>query len=113
MPTFRTSAKAGNTVYVAGMVGRDVDGSPVTGLAAQTAHALRRVSAVLRDHAASLSDVVRLRIYVTDVTRWASEVLPTLAEAFDDTLPPATVVQVVAFVEPWMEIEIDAEATAP
>ncbi len=110
MVTYRTSAVAGTTVFVAGMVGRDPAGQGLDGLGPQAARSLERIAGVLAVHGLDLSDVVRLRIYMIDISSWPTEVRPVVAKAFADELPPAAVLEVGAFVEPWMEIEIEVEA---
>ena len=56
-----------------------------------------------------LSDVVRTRIYVTDISRWR-EIAAVHAEVFGDIRPAATMVEVAALIAPELLVEIEADA---
>ena len=71
--------------------------------------ALEIIAAALADCGAALTDVVRTRIYVTDIEHWA-EVGRAHGEVFGDVRPASTMVQVVALVEAELLVEIEAEA---
>ena len=58
---------------------------------------------------AGLSDVIRTRIYVTDISRWR-EVGAVHAEFFGAVRPAATMVEVAALIEPGLLVEIEADA---
>ena len=58
---------------------------------------------------AALADVVRTRIYVTDISRWR-KVGEVHAQVFGDTRPAATMVEVSALIAPELLVEIEAEA---
>jgi enamine deaminase RidA (YjgF/YER057c/UK114 family) len=79
---------------------------------AQTAQAIANVGAALAGLGASLADVVRTRIYVTDISRW-EEVGRAHAEAFGEARPATSMVQVAALVDPRMLVEIEAVAYRP
>lgn len=106
---FRSSGVAGRLVALAGVVGRDEDGGPVAGLLPQTTRVLARIESVLSEHGLDRSHVIRLRIYMVDVSDWPA-VLQVLTEWFGPTLPAATVVGDVTLVEPWMLLEIETDA---
>ena len=78
-------------------------------MAAQARRCLAIIEEALVEAGASLSDVVRTRIFVTDITLW-EEAATAHAEAFRDVRPAATIVQVSALVAPEMLVEIEAEA---
>ena len=67
--------------------------------ALQTREALRRIAIALSEAGATLSDVVRTRIYVTDISRWR-EVAAVHAEIFGEIRPAATMVEVAALIAP-------------
>jgi enamine deaminase RidA (YjgF/YER057c/UK114 family) len=78
----------------------------------QTREVLRRIGIALNEAGADLSDVVRTRIYVTDIARWR-EVATAHAEVFGQIRPAATMVEVAALVEPGLLVEIEADAYSP
>ena len=82
---------------------------PVTSIAAQTREALRRIEIALGEVGASLTDVVRTRMYVTDISRWR-EVGAVHAEVFGDIRPVATMVEVSALISPELMVEIEVDA---
>ena len=79
------------------------------GIAAQTREALRRIEIALQKVGASLSDVVRTRIFVTDISMW-EEVGAVHAEVFGDIRPVATMVEVSALISPELLVEIEVDA---
>jgi enamine deaminase RidA (YjgF/YER057c/UK114 family) len=72
---------------------------------------LQRIQKALSDLGAGLSDVIRTRIYVTDISRW-QEVGAVHAEFFGAVRPAATMVEVAALIEPGLLVEIEADAYA-
>ena len=90
-------------MVVAGTTGAGDD------IAAQTREALRRIAMALREAGASMSDVVRTRMYFTDISRW-HEVGTVHAEVFGDVGPVATMVEVSALISPELMVEIEADA---
>ena len=70
---------------------------------------MRRIEIALEGAGAALTDVVRTRIYVTDISRWR-EVGAVHAEVFGDIRPAATMVEVSALIAPELMVEIEADA---
>uniref|UniRef100_UPI0031D15623 Rid family hydrolase n=1 Tax=Mycobacterium sp. TaxID=1785 RepID=UPI0031D15623 len=66
----------------------------------------------LLEAGAALSDVVRTRVYVTDIARWR-DVAAVHAEVFGQIRPAATMVEVAALIEPGLLVEIEADAYSP
>jgi enamine deaminase RidA (YjgF/YER057c/UK114 family) len=100
---YSRAVRVGPLVSVAGTTGSGDD------LAAQTRDALRRIEAALGEAGAALTDVVRTRIYVTDISRWR-EVGNVHAEVFGQIRPVATMVEVSALIAPGLLVEIEADA---
>lgn len=88
-----------------------VSGTTAAGetVADQAREALRRIETALAEVGASLSDVVRTRIFVTDISR-SQEVGAVHAEAFGGIRPAATMVEVSALISPELMVEIEADA---
>lgn len=85
--------RIGNHVLVAGTIGAGDD------IVAQTRDALRRMESALTHGGASLSEVVRTRIYVTDISR-GPDVGAVHAEVFGAVRPASTMVEVSALISP-------------
>jgi enamine deaminase RidA (YjgF/YER057c/UK114 family) len=76
---------------------------------AQTRQVLATIAAALERAGFTLADVVRTRIFVTDISRW-EEVGRIHGEVFGDIRPATTMVQVAALIDPELLVEIEAEA---
>ena len=103
--------RAGNVIYVTGTAPVDPDGSvhaPGDGYP-QTVRCLEIIRGALESLGASLQDVVRTRMFVTDISRW-EEYGQGHREAFGDHPPTTTLVEVGSLIHPDMLIEIEAEA---
>ena len=101
----------GDSCWVSGTTDAGPDGrSQHPGdIAGQARASLAIIAAALEEAGFSLTDVVRTRMFVTDIGRTA-EVLPVHREFFGETRPAATMVEVSALIEPSLLIEIEAEA---
>ncbi len=100
---YSRAVRVGPMVAVAGTTGRGPD------LAAQTRDALSRIETALEQAGATLADVIRTRIYVTDISRWR-EVGDVHAEVFGEIRPATTMVEVSALIAPELLVEIEADA---
>ncbi len=100
---YSRAVRTGRYVAVAGTTGTGDD------IATQARDALRRIEIALHEVGASLSDVVRTRMYVTDISRWR-EVGEVHAEVFADIRPVATMLEVSALISPALLVEIEADA---
>jgi len=108
---FSRAVRVGDTIYVSGTVAWDDDGK-LAGpgdMYAQAKQAIRNIGKALEQAGASLQDVVRTRMFVTDMLR-LEEAARAHGEAFGDIRPAATMVEVSRLAEPGMLIEIEAVA---
>ncbi len=78
----------------------------------QAVQAIRNIETALSAAGSSLADVVRTRIFVTDIDHW-KEVARAHGEFFREVRPAATMVAVSRLVDPSMLVEIEAEAIVP
>ena len=108
---YSRAVRAGSWVCVAGTTAAAEGGGAVGGddVAAQTREALRRVRAALEQLGAGLEDVVRTRLYVTDIDRW-EEVGRVHGEVFGAIRPASTLVEVSRLVDAALLVEVEADA---
>ena len=106
---FSRAVRAGNIVSVAGTVGRRPDGSFPDGVYEQARQAMETIAGALAEAGASLTDVVRTRIYLLDLDRW-EELARAHHEFFGDIRPASTMVEVSRLAGPEMLVEIEADA---
>jgi enamine deaminase RidA (YjgF/YER057c/UK114 family) len=108
---YSRAVRVGPVVHVAGTTASDESGAVVApgDMYAQAHHALKKIERALHQVGASLADVVRTRMYVTDISRW-EEAGRAHGEFFAHVRPAATMVQVSALIDPDMLVEIEAEA---
>ncbi|TET95968.1 MAG: RidA family protein [Dehalococcoidia bacterium] len=108
---FSRAVRVGDTVYVSGTVAWGDDGKLVGegDVYAQARQTLRNIERALAEAGATMRDVVRTRIYLTDMGRW-EEAARAHAEAFAEVKPAASMVEVSRLAEPAMLVEIEAVA---
>jgi enamine deaminase RidA (YjgF/YER057c/UK114 family) len=107
---YSRAVKVGAQVFVTGTTATNADGTFAGGDAyAQTAKSLKNIEAVLARAGATMKDVVRTRIFVTDISQWES-VGCAHAEFFRDIRPATTMVEVSKLISPDMLVEIEADA---
>lgn len=104
------AVKIGNVIEVSGTVAI-VDGQAVTAtdITAQTQNILDRVASVLAELGASMADVVRTRMFTTDVSRW-EEIAVAHGAVFGDIKPTTSIYEVSALIAPEYLIEIEFTA---
>ena len=104
-------AQAGNMVFVSGQVSRNGQGEIVGkgDIEAQTRQVLENVKSVLTAGGATMEDVVKVTVFVTDVGDYAA-IHKVRGEYFKNDYPASTMVEVAALVNPDLMIEIEAIA---
>jgi enamine deaminase RidA (YjgF/YER057c/UK114 family) len=108
---YSRALRAGNLVYVTGTTATDERGEVVAvgDAYAQTVQVIRNIERALVALGASLKDVVRTRIFVTDISQW-EEYGRAHGEFFGEIMPCTTMVEVRRLIDDRMLIEIEADA---
>ena len=103
---------AGKLVFVSGQVARDLDGSVVGvgDVSAQTRKVLQNMQSVLAESGATMDDVVKVTVFVTNLERHFADIHKVRAEFFTNGYPASTMVEVKSLVHEDMLIEIEAIA---
>lgn len=106
---YSRAVRTRDTITVTGTVGIAADGSFLDGIAAQTRRALDIVLAAVEALGGKKTDVVRTRLFVTDISQWEA-VGKVHGEVFADVRPATTMVQVAKLIDDAALIEIEADA---
>ena len=108
---YSRAVRIGNVVEVAGTTAVDPAGNVVGGddPGEQTRYILQKIEKALAEAGATMADVVRTRIFVTDISRWEA-VGRAHGEFFRDIRPVATMVEVSGLIGPELLVEIEMTA---
>ncbi len=107
---YSRAVRIGNIIEVAGTTA--MDGDQLIGkddMYAQSKFIFEKIEKALKEAGASMTDVVRTRMYVTDISRW-EEVGRAHGEFFRNIKPASTMVEISGLVNPDMLVEIEVRA---
>ena len=108
---FSRAVRIGNAIAVSGTAPIDEDGSTASpgDLYGQTKHCLSIIQKALEESGGGMKDVIRTRVFLTDISRW-EEAARAHGEFFSDIRPACTFVEVKGFIQSDWLVEIEADA---
>ncbi len=106
---------AGNTVYLRGQIGQDLETRESVGIGdvtVQTERAMANIAMLLEESGSALEDIVKIVVYLTDI-RYRDPVYQVMGRWLKEVFPVSTGVVVTALARPEWVVEIDATAVIP
>jgi len=106
---YSRAVRKGNMIFVTGTVGINADKTYTADVGAQARRSLAIVQGAIEALGGKITDVVRTRMFVTDVTQW-EKVAAVHGEIFGNIRPATTIVEVARLIDEEALIEIEADA---
>jgi enamine deaminase RidA (YjgF/YER057c/UK114 family) len=106
---YSRAVRSGNVIAVTGTVGINADGKYSPSLADQTRRSLAIMRAAIEALGGNLEQVIRTRMFVTDVSKW-EQVALVHGEVFGEIRPATSIVEVAKLIDADAQIEIEADA---
>jgi enamine deaminase RidA (YjgF/YER057c/UK114 family) len=106
---YSRAVRAGNFIAVTGTVGINADGTYSTSLGEQARRSLEIVRAAIEALGGRIENVIRTRMFVTDVSKW-EEVARVHGEVFAEIRPATSILEVSKLIDADAQIEIEADA---
>ena len=105
---YSRAVRSGNIIAVTGTVGVNVDGTYSPSVGEQTRRSLAIIRAAIEKLGGTMQQVIRTRMFVTDVTQW-EQVAKVHGEIFAEIRPATTIVEVTRLIDEDAKIEIEAD----
>ena len=106
---YSRAVRKGNIIAVTGTVGMNADKTYTNDVGAQARRSLDVIKGAIEALGGKMTDVIRTRMFVTDVTQW-EKVAAVHGEIFGDIRPATSIVQVARLIDTEALIEIEADA---
>ncbi len=106
---YSRAVRSGNIIAVTGTVGVGADGTYSPSLGDQTRRSLQIIQAAIEALGGKIDQVIRTRMFVTDVSKW-EEVARVHGEVFKDIRPATSIIEVAKLIDADAQIEIEADA---
>src|ERR1035437_6777610 len=106
---YSRAVRKGNMIFVTGTVGINADKSYTPDVGAQARRSLEIIKGAIESLGGKITDVVRTRMFVTDIAQW-EKVAVVHGEVFKDIRPATTIVEVAKLIDPEALVEIEADA---
>src|SRR5688572_31425922 len=106
---YSRAVRAGNFIAVTGTVGINADGTYSSSIGDQTRRSLQIIRTAVEALGGRMEQVIRTRMFVTDVTKW-EEVARVHGEVFKDVRPATSILEVPKLIDKDAQIEIEADA---